>query len=75
MENKSAMRVMVTHTVGEIIGKNDFFTDDQKKYLDLNLKIAFKHPKQKDILIFIGGDMPHIVKEMVMFLESKCKKT
>ena len=27
-ENKVAMRAMATHTVGEIIGKNDFCTDD-----------------------------------------------
>ena len=51
-----------------------FFTDDQKTCFDLNPKIAFKHPKQKDVLIFIGGDMPHIVKRMVMFLESSSKK-
>ena len=65
-ENGSAMRAMATHTVGEIIGKNEFFTDDQNKYLDLNFKIAFKHPKQKDVFIFIGGNMPHIVKIMVI---------
>ena len=40
----------------------------------MNLKIAFKHPKQKDVFIFIGGDMPHIVKRMVNVLESSSKK-
>ena len=40
----------------------------------MNPKIAFKHPKQKDVLIFIVGDMPHIVKRMVYVLESSSKK-
>ena len=41
----------------------------------MNFKIAFKHPKQKDVFIFIGGNMPHIVKRMVNVLESSSKKT
>ena len=37
-------------------------------------KIAFLHPKRSDVLIFIGGDMPHIVKRMVNVLKSSSKE-
>ena len=73
-ENRSAMRALATHTVKEVLGKNDFFTEDQNKYLDMEKKIAFLHPKRSDVLIFIGGDMPHIVKRMVNVLESGSKE-
>ena len=32
-ENRSTMRAMETHPVGEIIDKNDLFTDDQTNIL------------------------------------------
>ena len=73
-ENRSAMRALATHTVKEVLGKNDFFTEDQNKYLDMEKKIAFLHPKRSDVLIFIGGDMPHIVKRIVNVLESSSKE-
>ena len=38
------------------------------------MKITFLHPKRSDVLIFIGGDMPHIVKRMVNVLESSSKE-
>ena len=65
---------MATHTICEIIGKNIFFTNEQIKYLDLSQKIVFVRTKQKDILIFIGGDMTHIGKRIVNVLESSSKK-
>ena len=37
-------------------------------------KIAFLHPKRSDVLIFIGGDMPHIVKRIVNVLGSSSKE-
>ena len=37
-------------------------------------KITFLHPKRLDVLIFIGGDMPHIVKRLVNVLESSSKE-
>lgn len=48
-ENRSAMRIMSKHIVGEVIDKTFFFSKEQKKYLDLNQKIAFFHPKRQDI--------------------------
>ena len=51
-----------------------FFTENQNKYLNLEKNIAFIHPKRSDILIFIGGDMPHIVKRMVNVLESSSEE-
>ena len=41
---------------------------------DAKMKITFLHPKRSDVLIFIGGDMPHIVKRMVNVLESSSKE-
>ena len=35
-ENMSTMNIMATYIVGEIIGKNDFFTNEQNRYLALN---------------------------------------
>ena len=73
-ENRLTMKAMATHTICEIIGENIFFTNEQIKYLDLSQEIVFVHTKQNDILIFIGGDMTHIVKRIVNVLESSSKK-
>ena len=73
-ENRSAMRTMTTHTVKKVVGKNNMFIEEQNKCLDLEKKIEFLHPKRSDVLIFIGGDMPHIVKRIVNVLESSNKE-
>ena len=36
--------------------------------------IAFKHPKQGNIIIFIGGEMPHLVIFFVNAFESSGSK-
>ena len=46
-ENRLTMKAMATHTVGETIGKNTFFTNEQIKYLYLNQKIGFVLQKKK----------------------------
>ena len=48
--------------------------DNQKKFLPLEKNIAFKHPKQGNIIIFIGGEIPHLVKKIVNVFESSDSK-
>lgn len=73
IENTAVMRAMDIHTVREDLGKNGFFTKNQTMYLDLEKKIVFLLPKRSDTFIFIGGDIPHIVKRMFNTLERSSK--
>ena len=40
----------------------------------MDINIAFPHPIRNDILLFIGGDMPHLVKNVVNALERSVEK-
>ena len=34
-----------------------------------NLNVVFHHPIQDDVIIFIGGEMPHLIKKIVNTFE------
>ena len=61
-ENRTACRNLATLTAEDVFGK-EYFSANQNKVLLLDLKIAFRHPIRSHILIFIGGDMPHLIKK------------
>ena len=67
-ENRTACRRLATLTVEEVIG--DFFTPSQKNILPMDFKIAYRHPIQDDVIIFIGGDMPHLIKKIANAFEN-----
>ena len=50
------------------------FTDNLRRLLPMDMEIAFYHPIRRDILIFIGVDMPHLVKKFVNALERNGEK-
>ena len=60
-ENRTACRKLATLTVEEVLG--DFFTPRQKNILPMDFKIAYRHPIQDNVIIFIGDDMPHLIKK------------
>ena len=37
----------------------------------MNMKIEFLHPMRNEILIFIGGDMPHLIKKVCQCFRKK----
>ena len=51
-----------------------YLSDNLRRLLPMDMKIAFPHPIRSDILIFIGGDMPHLVKKFVNTLERSGEK-
>ena len=57
-----------TETIEDILG--DTFTPEQKAIFPIKQKLAFYHPMRPDILIFLGGEMPHLVKKTVNALEN-----
>ena len=61
-----------TETIEDILG--DTFTPEQKAIFPIKQKLAFYHPMRPDILIFLGGEMPHLVKKPVNALENSGTK-
>ena len=56
----------------DIFAKNSslILTEKQKTILPLSeYKVAFYHPIQEDIVVFIGGEIPHLIKKFVNALE------
>ena len=49
-------------------------TDNLRRILPIDMKIAFPHSIRSDILIFIGGDISHLVKKFVNALERSDEK-
>ena len=70
-ENRSAFRSLSTISMREIIDKSSLtLTTKQKTIIPLSeYNVAFHHPIQNDITIFIGGEMPHLIKKIVNALE------
>ena len=71
-ENRSAFCALATITMKDIfaLNSNIILTDKQKTILPLSqYKVAFYHPIQSDIIVFIGGEMPNLIKKIVNALE------
>ena len=45
------------------------FTEEQKNFFPMKQKLAFPHPMRPDLKIFIGGEIPHWIKQLVIALE------
>jgi hypothetical protein len=63
-ENRSTFHDLCTHTIADVMP-----TLKEEPNVPTSMKIAFRHPCRKDLLIFVQGDMPHIVKKFVNALE------
>ena len=57
-ENVSAMKQLATLSAKEVFG------DSHDEMLPQQKLIAFPHPARLHILIYIGGEMPHWVKNL-----------
>ena len=70
-ENRSAFCALYNISMKEIIDNISLtLTTGQQTILPLlGHKVAFKHPIQDDITIFIGGEMPHLIKKIINALE------
>merc|ERR1740139_1284710 len=66
------MNNLGTKTIEDILG--DTFNPKQKAIFLLKQKLAFYHPMRPDILVFLGGEMPHLVKKIVNALENSGTK-
>ena len=49
-------------------------TGNLRRLLPMDMKIVFPHQIRSDILIFIRGDMPHLIKRFVNSLERSGEK-
>ena len=67
-ENQTACRILATLTVEDILG--DSLTPKHRIFLPLDFKIAYHHSFQNDVIIFIGGDMPYLVKKIANAFEN-----
>jgi hypothetical protein len=65
-ENRLAFFELSYLTVGEVLPWLE-----GEVHIPLDLLIGFYHPMDPDIVIFIVGDMPHIVKKIVKALEQR----
>ena len=66
------MNQLGTLTIGDVL--DDMFTDEQKALFPMKQKLAFPHPSNPAILIFLGGEMPHWAKKFVNALELSGKQ-
>ena len=81
-ENRSAFKQLATFTVNDIFQtgcrqcKKTSQQAIENSLLDnlpnRELKIAFSHPCDEGIKVFIGGEMPHLIKKIVNRLENSC---
>jgi hypothetical protein len=78
-ENRSTFKTLATISMDKIFEKNNVtLTDNQRSIFPLEKKVAFHHPTRDDITIFIGGEMPHLIKKIVNAFERSapgCKST
>eukprot|EP00978_Attheya_sp_CCMP212_P047092 scaffold421221_cov91-Attheya_sp.AAC.2 len=67
-ENRSTFKSLATLTAEQVFSH---FTPEEKTLLPMKQKVAFYHPALVDekILVFIGGEMPHLIKKVVNALE------
>ena len=70
-ENCLVFKHLVAMTMGKIFTKDNIkLTCKQKEVLTLKQKISYCHLIDGDVIIFIGGKIPHLVKKIVNTLES-----
>ena len=71
-ENRSTFRALANISMGDIFAMNNSLklTTKQKTIFPLSqYNVAFHHPIQENIIIFVGGEMPHLIKKIVNALE------
>ena len=71
-ENRSAFRALANISIKEIFEMNSSIklTTKQKTLLPLTeYDVAFRHPIQDNVIILVGGEMPHLVKKIVNAFE------
>jgi hypothetical protein len=70
-KNRSANKMMATITAKDIF--SDMFSEGETTEYPLDMKVASHHPTRPSSIIFIGGDMPHLIKKCVNALERSGK--
>jgi len=83
-ENRNSFKQFATLTVrGVFVSRCDVCSATARKVISCtlldnwpndNLLIAFLHPCDEKIKIFVGGEMPHLIKKIVYRLEDSCDK-
>lgn len=68
-ENVSAMKQL-----GTITAEEAFADLVRNTKLPKDMKVGFYHPIKKDVVIYIGGEMPHWVKKFVNAMENSSKE-
>ena len=71
-ENRSAFRALANISMKDIFEMNSSIklTTKQQTLLPLTeYNVAFKHPIQDNVIILVGGEMPHLVKKIVNAFE------
>ena len=58
-ENRSTFKALGKITFEDVLG--EYLSDERKGRYPLKQLIAFPHPIRSNILIFIGGEMLHLV--------------
>ena len=71
-KNRSAMKSLGTLSIEDVLECH--LNDNLRRLLPMDMKIAFNHPIRSAILIFIRGDMPHLIKKFVNVLERSGEK-
>ena len=67
-ENQSAFNTLAHTSMGKIFTQNDVkLSVNQKDILPLDKKLAFTHPIRENVTIFIGDEMPHLIKNSQCF--------
>ena len=67
VENRSAMKSLGTLSIEDVLECH--LTDNLRRLLPMDMKITFPHLIRSDVLLVIGGNMPHLVKKFVNGLE------
>jgi len=66
LENRATLYVLATESVTTVF--SDYFSDNGLELLPDDLKFAFWHPVNSDVLIFISADMPYLVQKLLLLL-------
>ena len=73
-ENRSAFGALASVTAASILNK--FWNVQELKEVDASMKVGFPHPHpllKDDIVVLVGGEMPHWVKKFRNAFENKTR--
>jgi hypothetical protein len=73
-ENRAVTKILANISARDVLSTK--WTAAELKGLNLDFKIAFKHPSPacRDVKIFFGSDMPHLVKKIRNAMDNKSRE-